>query len=157
MKPKIQVRVSICISHLVLSHQKPLHGTRGRQWNDNCLIVCCAHHLKLNLNAQRLLLDCRHACGEGLPHASCPSQGQLGNPFKASNGTGESIGSTRSAHEQGTDDLPARHIFFSHLMLFTMHLKHHQHPRNTSSAILTFGSPAGGWWHWMKQDSALRN
>lgn len=22
------------------------------------------------------------------------------------------------------------------------------------SVILTFGSPAGGWWHWMQQDSA---
>lgn len=45
----------------------------GRYWDDNR----CSHHLQLYLDAQRLLLDCRHACGEGLPHASCPTQGEL--------------------------------------------------------------------------------
>lgn len=67
-----------------------------------------SHHLKLYLNAHGLLLDSSHACGEGLPHASGPSQGQLGDTFKACNGTGQNSGSARSAHEQRADDLPAR-------------------------------------------------
>lgn len=59
-----------------------------------------SHHLKLYLNAQGLLLDSSHPCGEGFPHASGPSQGQLGNTFKACNGTGQNSGSTRTAQEQ---------------------------------------------------------
>lgn len=59
-----------------------------------------SYHLELYLNAQGLLLDSSHPCGEGLPHASGTSQGQLGNTFEACDGARENSGSTRSAHEQ---------------------------------------------------------
>lgn len=68
--------------------------------------IFSSHHLELDLDAQGLLLNSSYPCGEGLPHASGPSQGQLGNTFKAGNGTGQDSCPTRSAHEQRADDLP---------------------------------------------------
>lgn len=69
--------------------------------------IFSSHHLELDLDAQRLLLNSSYPCSEGLPHASGPSQGQLGNTFKAGNGTGQDSRPTCSAHEQRADDLPA--------------------------------------------------
>lgn len=76
----------------------------GRQTS----LLSSSHHLKFYLDAQRLLLDSRHARGKGLPHAGGPSQGQLGNTFEASDGAGQNSGSAGSVHEQRADDFPTR-------------------------------------------------
>lgn len=64
------------------------------------------HHLKFDLDAQALLLNGGHACGERLPHAGGSSQGELGAALQTCDGSRQHGGSTGPAHEQATDILP---------------------------------------------------
>lgn len=45
------------------------------------------HHLQFDLDAQALLLDSGHACGERLPHAGGSSKGELGAALQTCNGS----------------------------------------------------------------------
>lgn len=56
---------------------KILEETSNPTTTIQCRILLKTHHLEFNLKAERFLLDRCHACGEGLPHAGGPAQGEL--------------------------------------------------------------------------------
>lgn len=62
--------------------------------------------MQLDLDAEGLLLDGGHACGEGLPHAGGAAQGQLGAALQARYGARQHRGPAGATHEQATDVLP---------------------------------------------------